>query len=60
MNAWAQRMVLFIAAIFLLLPCALSAKDPEHNYNKSWVYVDVSNGGKPLVSGDVWDVPVDY
>ncbi len=53
---------LLFAAIFLvlLLPCALSAKDPDRTYNKSWVWVDGSNGGKQLVSGDTWDVPVDY
>src|SRR5580658_1871064 len=60
MNARAQRIVLLLAAIFLLLPYALCAKDPERAYNKSWLYLDASNGGKPLVSGDTWDVPVDY
>ena len=30
------------------------------NYNKSWIYVDASNGGRQLVSGDKWEVPVDY
>jgi len=29
-------------------------------YKKSWVYIDASNGGKPLVSGDAWEVPVEY
>jgi hypothetical protein len=29
-------------------------------YNKSWIYVDASAGGRPLVSGDKWEVPVDY
>ena len=30
------------------------------NYNKSWIYIDSSNGGVPLVSGDRWEVPIDY
>jgi hypothetical protein len=29
-------------------------------YNKSWIYVDSSAEGKPLVSGDRWEVPVEY
>lgn len=29
-------------------------------YNKSWIYIDASAGGNPLVSGDTWEVPVDY
>ena len=29
-------------------------------YKKSWIWVDASNGGKPLVSGDRWEVPVEY
>ena len=29
-------------------------------YNKSWIYVDASAGGKELVSGDRWKVPVEY
>ncbi len=29
-------------------------------FNKSWIHVDASNGGKPLVSGDRWEVPVEY
>ena len=29
-------------------------------YKKSWIYVDASNDGKQLVSGDRWDVAVDY
>ena len=60
MNAWAQRFAFLCAATLFLLPCALCAKDTERTYNKSWMWVDVSNGGKPLVSGDTWDVPVDY
>jgi hypothetical protein len=29
-------------------------------YKKSWIHVDASNGGKPLVSGDKWEVPIEY
>lgn len=47
-------------AILLLLPFALWAREPERTYNRSWIWVDASNGGRPLVSGDTWEVPVDY
>ena len=60
MNARVHRIVLLFAAILFLLPYALWAKAPDPTYCKSWLYVDVSNGGKPLVSGDTWEVPVDY
>jgi hypothetical protein len=60
MEARPRRIVLLAVVIFLLLPFALSAKAPDRTYNKSWVWVDVSNGGKPLLSGDIWEVPVDY
>jgi hypothetical protein len=29
-------------------------------FNKSWIYVDVSAGGNQLVSGDKWEVSVEY
>ncbi len=60
MNATARRTVLFLSALFLLLPFGLWAKEPDRTYNNSWLWVDVSNGGKPLVSGDTWEVPVEY
>ncbi|HLK61467.1 MAG TPA: NEW3 domain-containing protein, partial [Chthonomonadaceae bacterium] len=60
MKSRMHRSVLLAAAIALLLPFALWAKEPDRTYSKSWVWVDASNGGKPLVSGDTWDVPVEY
>ena len=48
------------AALMPLLPLALWAKSAERTYHASWIWVDASNGRKPLVSGDTWDVPVDY
>ena len=60
MNARAQRIILLSAAILLLFPFTLRARQPDRAYNKSWLWVDVSNGGKPLVTGDIWEVPVEY
>ena len=44
-------------------PAAAVAGDaplPDLHYNKSWIAVDASAGGRPLVSGDRWEVPVNY
>ena len=44
-------------------PAAAVAGDaplPDLHYNKSWIYVDSSAGGRQLVSGDSWEVPVEY
>ena len=49
-----------LCSIVVALPHVLSARQPERTYNRSWIWVDTSNGGKPLVSGDTWEVPVDY
>jgi hypothetical protein len=60
MNVRTSLTALWSLVISLLLPCVLWAQQPNYAYNKSWVFVDVSNGGKPLVSGDTWEVPVEY
>ncbi|HLJ54718.1 MAG TPA: NEW3 domain-containing protein [Chthonomonadaceae bacterium] len=60
MTARSRRFCLLAIALLVLLPFTIWAKAPEPDYNKSWMWVDVSSGGKPLVSGDSWDVPVDY
>jgi hypothetical protein len=41
---------------------ALSGRSPlvDLTYKKSWLHVDASSGGKPLMSGDTWEVPVEY
>ena len=59
MSASARRLIVLSAAI-LLLPLSLSARQTDRTYNKSWIWVDASNGGRPLVSGDSWEVPVEY
>ncbi len=43
-------------------PIAISGgtAQADTQYNKSWIYVDASAGGKKLVSGDRWEVPVEY
>ncbi|HUT33840.1 MAG TPA: sugar-binding protein [Planctomycetota bacterium] len=43
-------------------PIAVAGRSPlvDLTYKKSWLWVDASNGGKPLVSGDTWEVPVEY
>jgi len=43
-------------------PVTVAGRTPQVDvqYNKSWIYVDASAGGKQLVSGDQWEVPVDY
>jgi hypothetical protein len=30
------------------------------NYNKSWIYIDTSYSGEQLISGQRWQVPVEY
>ncbi len=35
-------------------------ESPGLTYNKSWIYVDGSAGGKPLVSGETYEVIVEY
>ncbi|NOY79651.1 MAG: hypothetical protein GXP31_01470 [Kiritimatiellaeota bacterium] len=41
---------------------AVSGRSPflDLMFNKSWIHVDAANRGKPLVSGDRWEVPVEY
>ncbi|MBM4045576.1 MAG: hypothetical protein FJ279_10710, partial [Planctomycetes bacterium] len=43
-------------------PVKISGRSPlvDLTYKKSWLYLDASNAGKPLVSGDKWEVPVEY
>ncbi len=43
-------------------PVTIAGRTPQVDvlYNKSWIYVDSSAGGRPLVSGDRWEVPVEY
>src|SRR5690349_9184913 len=60
MRAGLGRIVLLAAALVLLTALALLAGEPERTYSKSWLWVDASNGGKALVSGEPWDVPVEY
>ena len=51
-----QIRLAFLAAVVLVAD--LNGADVQ--YNKSWIYVDASAGGKELVSGDRWEVPVEY
>lgn len=60
MNLRFNRALVLSAALALLIPLTGRAAGPERTYNKSWIWVDASNGGKPLTSGDGWDVPVEY
>ena len=43
-------------------PVEIVGRSPlvDLTHNKSWIDLDASAGGKPLVSGDKWEVPVDY
>jgi len=43
-------------------PIEIAGRSPlvDLTYKKSWLWVDASNDGKPLVSGDTWEVPVEY
>ena len=43
-----------------LVPIAGRSPAADLTYKKSWIYIDATNGGKPLVSGDQWEVPVEY
>ncbi|MDP7250436.1 MAG: sugar-binding protein [Planctomycetota bacterium] len=42
------------------IPVSGASKAPEIRYNKSWLYADASNGGRQLVSGEKFDLAVDY
>ena len=50
----------FATASTPLVPITGRSPLVDLTYKKSWVYIDASNGGKPLVSGDRWEVPVEY
>ncbi len=53
----------FICAIFIISSCnliSISSSAETMNYNKSWIRVDSSNEGKQLISGQTWQVPVEY
>ena len=45
MNAKARSILVLVASIFLFLPFHLWAKQPGRAYNKSWLWVDVSDTG---------------
>ncbi len=51
----------YILSLFLSC-CVFAAGDTAKtcNYNKSWIYIDTSNTGGQLVSGQTWQVPVEY
>ena len=48
------------AIIWVSVSAFCGVRGAEVDYNKSWIYVDASNGGRPLTSGDTWEVPVEY
>ncbi|NQT15151.1 MAG: hypothetical protein HQ582_20515, partial [Planctomycetes bacterium] len=48
------------AIIWVSVSALCGVRGAEVDYNKSWIYVDASNGGRPLTSGDTWEVPVEY
>jgi hypothetical protein len=50
----------FATASTPLVPIVGRSPLVDLTYKKSWIYIDASNGGKPLVSGDKWEVPVEF
>jgi hypothetical protein len=66
MDSGMGNKLLFISIFFTLVSFAsfnaIAAENTEDtcNYNKSWVFIDTSSAGQSLVSGQVWQVPVEY
>jgi len=49
-------------ALSLFVSCYVFAADNTDtcNYNKSWIFIDISHTGEQLISGQTWQVPVEY
>ncbi|MBN2181911.1 MAG: hypothetical protein JW715_08340 [Sedimentisphaerales bacterium] len=53
--------LLIISGLFLPRFAFAAANTTDiGNYNKSWIFIDASNDNKQLVSGQSWQVPVEY
>ena len=53
----------FFCVVIVLLPCSIFASENTGqtlNYNKSWINIDALNNGQQLISGQVWQIPIDY
>ena len=58
-----KHLIIVISTLNLLLPHCVFAADHDKdkcNYNKSWIFIDNSNDNPPLISGQTWQVPVEY
>ena len=56
------RISMFLILSIFLSCCVFAADNTTElcNYNKSWIFIDTSNTSKPLVSGQSWQVTVEY
>jgi hypothetical protein len=53
----------YFLVLSLLFSCCVFAAGSTTdtcNYNKSWIFIDTSNTGGQLISGQTWQVPVEY
>ena len=58
MNKKLLQFALLYTLAFISTSYSFAANTPE--YNKSWIYIDASNNGSQLVSGQTWQIPVEY
>jgi len=61
MNGYSRPVVSGFALVLLLEVASASAgENGPAARSKSWIWVDASNGGKPVFEGDPWEVIVEY
>ena len=63
-NMYKNRLIFKFFCLFIVISTfnifASENTGKALNYNKSWIDIDASNNGKQLISGQVWQVPVEY
>jgi hypothetical protein len=61
MNSTSRRMMTGVALVLLAsVVQAIAGENAPAARTKSWIWVDASNGGKPIFEGDPWEVIVEY
>ena len=62
MNKKIIQFSLFCSLVFIFTYCPAAVNNTKSTpeYNKSWIYIDASNNSSQLVSGQTWQIPVEY
>jgi hypothetical protein len=55
-----KTVVVSFLALFSSYTNAAEIQNQILKYNKSWIYIDCSNNGRQLISGQTWQVRVEY